>query len=78
VHRTILKELSPNRDFVLSLNPDLVYYLSQLWDAYEAKDDKQWLHYLGKVAKYDKTGQLKQIHSQWIELCDRYRSKAQS
>jgi hypothetical protein len=75
-HRAILKEVSQNRDFVLSLNPDLVYYLSQLWDVYEARDQKQWLYFLEKLADYDKTGKLKQIHADWSELCARYRATA--
>ena len=75
VHRAILKEVSQNRDFVLSLNPDLVYYLSQLWDAYEAREEKQWLNFLAQLAKHDKSGQLKQVHADWGKLCKRYGEK---
>ena len=50
VHQRIFREVSPNRDFVLSLHPDIVYYLSQLWDAHAAKDPGQWLYYLEKLA----------------------------
>jgi hypothetical protein len=75
VHRAILNEVSQNRDFVLSLNPDLVYYLSQLWDAYEARDEEQWLYFLAQLAKLDKTGQLKEVHADWDKLCNRYGKK---
>lgn len=75
VHRAILKEVSQNRDFVLSLNPDLVYYLTQLWDAYEAKDGEQWLYFLAQLAKHDKSGQLKQVHADWGKLCKGYGKK---
>jgi hypothetical protein len=66
-HRTILKEVSQNRDFVLSLNPDLLYHLLQLWAAYDARDEAQWL--------YDSTGSLTAVRASWIDVCDRYRKK---
>jgi hypothetical protein len=74
-HRRILSELSDNRDFVLSLDPDLVYNLMQLWDAYEARDEQQWLYYLEKLAEYDASGKLKQVRADWGVLCVRYRGK---
>ena len=74
-HRTILKEISQNRDFVLSLDADLVYDLTQLWDWYERKDAQQWLYYLGKLTDYDKTGRLQQVRASWVELVERYRRK---
>lgn len=74
-HRTILREVSQNRDFVLSLNPDLVYNLLQLWDAYETKNETQWLHYLKVLADYDKTGKLKEVRANWGALCTAYREQ---
>jgi hypothetical protein len=78
VHRTVLKEVSVNRDFVLSLDADLIYKLTQLWDAYEAKDEKQWLHYLAQLAELDETGKLRRVHADWNDLCDRYRRKGRT
>lgn len=40
VHENILKNVSENRDFILSLPPDLIYYLSQLWIEYEKAKEK--------------------------------------
>jgi len=76
VHRRIVTDVSPNRDFVLSLKPDVVYYVSQLWDAFGAKDDGQWLYYLGKLAEDDESGALAKIHKAWAGLCEQYREKS--
>jgi hypothetical protein len=51
VHKRIFEAPSENRDFILSLSPDLVYYLSQLWDAREQGNPEQWLHFLERLAK---------------------------
>jgi hypothetical protein len=75
-HRKILQDISQNRDFVLSLNANFVYYLTQLWDAYDDKDEKQWLYYLGKLEEYDKTGKLTDVRATWADLCVKYPQKA--
>lgn len=38
VHQRIFADVSANRDFILSLDPDLVYWISQFWDAFERRD----------------------------------------
>ena len=76
-HRTILKEISQNRDFVLSLKPDLLYHLLQLWAAYDARDESQWLYCLEQLAKYDPTGSLRAVRANWGDLCEGYRQKSQ-
>jgi len=75
VHQKILQDASENRDFILSLEPDLVYLVSQLWDAKANKDEGQWLHYLDKLSdpKYDKTGRIAKARQKWAVLCDKYR-----
>lgn len=79
VHRGIITNVSSNRDFILSLKPLLVYHISQLWDAFDAKDDEQWIHHLYKLskafAKYDKAGKLSEIYHAWKELCNQYRDR---
>lgn len=77
VHRKILMEASQNRDFVLSLDANLVYDLTQLWDAFEDKDETQWLHYLGKLADHKSGRKLQQVHADWVALCAQYRDKAE-
>jgi hypothetical protein len=59
VHKAIFEEPSENRDFILSLDPDLVYNVSQLWEARRSGDAKQWLWYLEQLAKkHDKSGEI--------------------
>ena len=77
-HRTILREVSQNRDFVLSLDPDLLYHLLQLWAAYDARDEAQWLYCLEQLTKYDPTGSLRAVRADWGNVCERYRKKSQS
>jgi hypothetical protein len=51
LHRRIFAEPSANRDFILSLDPDVAYLVSQLWAAVDDGDDQQFLHYLCKLEK---------------------------
>ncbi|MGH9897139.1 MAG: hypothetical protein ACREA0_35125, partial [bacterium] len=42
--------ISQNRDFLLSLDPTVVYQVSQLWIALEKRDGHQWIHFLSELA----------------------------
>jgi hypothetical protein len=77
VHQKILTDASLNRDFILSLPPELVYFVSQLWAAKEAQDEGQWLHYLQKLsdAEYDPRRKIAGAHQKWIRLCAAYKVK---
>jgi hypothetical protein len=77
VHKKILADTSLNRDFVLSLPPELVYFVSQLWAAKDARDDGQWLHYLQKLSdpKYDPSGKIAKARKKWVRLCNAYKAK---
>jgi hypothetical protein len=61
------QSISQNRDFLLSLNPTVVYQVSQLWIALEKRDGKQWLYFLGELANNDRVGspELRSAHSKW-------------
>jgi hypothetical protein len=74
-HRAILKDVSQNRDFVLSLNPDLLYHLLQLWAAYDVRDEAQWLYSLDELAKYDRSGKLRKVRAAWADVFERYGKK---
>jgi len=52
VHEEIFRRnaISQNRDFLLSLNPTVVYQVSQLWIAMEKRDGNQWMYFLSKLA----------------------------
>ena len=77
VHQKILADTSLNRDFILSLPPELVYFVSQLWAAKDTRDDGQWLHYLQKLSdtKYDPSGRIAKAQEQWVCLCKAYKAK---
>jgi hypothetical protein len=79
VHQKILQDVSENRDFILSLEPDLVYFISQLWDAKRNKDDQQWLYYLCKLSnpKYDRNEKIADALKKWKVLCEKYRTQTQ-
>lgn len=79
VHQRILREVSSNRDFVLSLEPEIVYFLSQLWDAHATRDQGQWLYYLKRLAgltAIDTTGKLSEIYQCWKTLCNQYQERS--
>jgi hypothetical protein len=48
VHEQIFStpNLSANRDFLLSLDPDVLYGVSQLWTAFDKRDAVQWNYFL--------------------------------
>lgn len=54
IHPKILTETDGNLDFILSLDPELVYFVSQLW--YQVKivpnDPKQFMHFWCEIEKY--------------------------
>ena len=76
VHQRIVTDVSPNRDFLLSLNPEVAYHVSQLWSAFGAKDDLQWLYYLSELSTNDETGDLAKIYGAWDALCNQYGEKS--
>jgi Zn-dependent M16 (insulinase) family peptidase len=52
IHQKIFQNSSENLDFILSLNPELVYFVSQLWEAKNDKNATQWLNYLKELSEY--------------------------
>jgi hypothetical protein len=59
VHTDILNQPTDNRDFILSLSADIVYYVNQLWNSKE--NAPQWIYMLYKLEKKMKIP-LWQIH----------------
>lgn len=66
------RSISQNRDFLLSLNPTVVYQVSQLWIALEKRDGHQWLYFLGELANNNRVGspELRSAHSKWKTIID--------
>ena len=75
IHKKIFENPSENRELILSLPPDLVYHVSQLWSALSSRDEDQWLYFLGKLSlpKYDSSGEIKKAHMEWVSLVDQYK-----
>jgi hypothetical protein len=69
VHEEVFarQRVSENRDFLLSLDPTVVYRVSQLWIALAKRDGTQWLHFLGELANDSNVGskQLLEAHRKW-------------
>ena len=80
LHKDILYETSQNRDFLLSLDPDFVYYLAQLWVAYEVGDPTQWLHFLRSLATHSynvsRRAQISAAADSWEQLLAAYDTQA--
>ena len=70
LHKRILEDVAKNRDFILSLDPTLVYQVSQLWDARRNSDQKQWRFYLKELAKrYPRYPQrVEEARKKWKDL----------
>jgi hypothetical protein len=67
VHEAMFRDLSQNRDFLLSLNPTLVYRVSQLWIALEKRDGNQWGYFLKRLADDRRVGSegLRKARDKW-------------
>lgn len=52
IHEQFLRPeaVAQHRDFVLQLDPDLVYRVSQLWMAYDSRNLGQWCYFLGQLS----------------------------
>jgi hypothetical protein len=74
VHEEFLTydRITEHRDFVLSLDPTLVYFVSQLWISRTKRDGTQWAHYLGKLAECDATNSdgLERAATLWRHIVD--------
>jgi hypothetical protein len=53
VHEAIFEpaRVSENRDFLLTLDPNVVYEVSQLWAAFDKRDGGQFRHFVGALAE---------------------------
>ena len=78
IHPAIFEDIKENRDFILSLEPDLTYWVSQLWHSLDTHNWEQWIHYLHELSsKYDETcnGKISKSLHKWELLHDEYEKK---
>jgi hypothetical protein len=52
LHKEILEKPTDNRDFIFSIDADLIYYVTQLWSSKKSPD--QWLYMIYKIEEYQK------------------------
>jgi hypothetical protein len=69
LHARIIDNPSENRDFILSLEPTLIYQVSQLWEARKVADGDQWLHYLNELSQ-GYGGKITKAYEQWKSLIE--------
>lgn len=70
IHQNVFMDFASNLDFILTLPPDLVYDISQLWFAREEENLVQWEEFLDEVArsKYGKGKKFREAYRQWKAL----------
>jgi hypothetical protein len=76
IHQKIFNSPS-DINFILSLDPNLVYYVSQLWAEIDLENpnSEQWLYFLEEICKWyeNKGAMIKQVHTMWKELINSYK-----
>jgi hypothetical protein len=75
IQQEIFKDATRNREFILSLDPDLVYFVAQLWNSKANRDYGQWRYCLRSLEKYDETGEIAEAKVKWGSLYREYAAK---
>ncbi len=64
-----------NQEYILSLRPHLVYYVTQLWQEIELlrgdcnRDEKQFVYYWEEIIKYCKAGSIiRKRYNRWSKI----------
>jgi mannose-6-phosphate isomerase-like protein (cupin superfamily) len=86
VHRKIFQEPGDHIDLILSIDPSLVYYVSQMWQSLGDHDWDQWNFALQELSKrYDKylekfgrQGKIRKALEDWEILYENYQNKGKS
>ncbi len=76
IHREIFRDPSTNRDFILSLDPDMVYDVAQLWNSLDEKNWVQWQYMLEQVnVKYVPGKDFADKRCAWEAVYTQYETK---
>ena len=67
LHQRLLRHAAGHRDFILALDPTLVYQVSQLWDARRMADHAQWEWYLKQLGLHF-GGDVAKVHQRWEDF----------
>jgi hypothetical protein len=74
VSKTIFAYPEQNLDFILGINPNLVYHVNQLWDEIKLQHDnkdptkKQFEYYWDKIVEYCQNGIIRKRYKDWNEI----------
>lgn len=68
LHEKIFEDSTGNRDFILSLPPDLAYKVSNLWHSKKENSSDQWVQYLDQLSKTFDDKELKNVYDKWKYL----------
>ena len=80
VHRKIFDNSENHIEFLLSLEPDMVYFVTVLWQSLEDKDWDQWKYALEELSERydnqieppDRRGKISKALTAWKELYQNY------
>lgn len=73
VHQQVFAKSEDKLEFVLDLDPDFTYLVSQLWVAYGSDDGTQWLRYLKELAqRCPEKPDIAEAHTLWKSLIESY------
>lgn len=74
LHEEILANPTDNRDFILSLDPDITYHLTNLWASRDPKrpNPQQWIYCLSQLDKAFRGNGLDAVMSEWCNLMAMY------
>jgi hypothetical protein len=73
LHKEIFEKPTENRDFILSLSPDLVYHVIQLWQSKDNHD--QWLYMISQIksqAYCSRRNKIQKVEDKWRSLMREY------
>ncbi len=76
IHTQIFSKPTENRDFILSLKSNLVYYVNQLWNSKSNPD--QWIYFISMIEKeipffqFQHRGKIRKIKIEWYVLMKEY------
>jgi len=77
IHKEILDNPSENKDYIFSINVNLLYLTKQLWSAFKDNDIDRFLRHFCYLTKarssrlhrhYDKNGYMANALQQWVKL----------
>lgn len=68
IHREIFNKLEENRDFILSLDPTLVYLVADLWRSLDDEDWDQWIARLQQLKDFCKEYEKRDFLSRLVNF----------